>query len=136
MDARRLDDCVPVELVPSGSHTSSAACSTASGNWTDLSNLDGDVLIVVDVASVTGTGTLSLQVSESAANTGASPSNDPDPRGSLFTITAAGIYALAINARNAAARYLGIVGTLTGFTAAQFSAVAVTRANWNSGAAD
>lgn len=133
-DARRLDDVGVAELIASGSKASSAAASTQSGNWLDVSQCEGDLLVVVNVASVTGTGSLALQASQSAANTGASAANVVEPRGSLLTITAAGTYMMAIDQAKVGLQFFGLTGTLTGFTGVQLSAMVVGRSsNGNAG---
>lgn len=126
-DARRLDDILVSELIPSGAHAS--APTTASGSWVDISNYIGDVAIVVDVPSVTGSlGSLAVQAQVSAANTGASPANCVDARNSgLSTITAVGCSSFPINSDNQPANFLGVTCTYTGITAGQFSITIVGR---------
>jgi len=69
-DARRLDDVIAIsELF----YTATTGGSTASGSWQDLEQFVGDVLVVVDVHSITGSGTVTVTVQGSAANTGSSP---------------------------------------------------------------
>jgi hypothetical protein len=139
--ARRLDDVVVATLVAAQSATTSAGTSTPSGAWVDIENYDGDLLILVNVGVFTATS-LNYQVQVSGANTGASPSNCVDPRGTTLAITAAGVYALALAVLSQpqptagqTAVYIGLTGTFTG-TSALVSAVLVARKkSWDSGVA-
>lgn len=130
MDARRLDDCTVTELLKAAAAASASAASTPSGEWTDISNEIGDLLLIVDVGSVTGSfGSVNVQVQVGSDNTGASPVNAVDPRGTLLTITAAGVYGIAIDADKQPKSFIGITTTFTTVTAAVMSCVMVGRGN-------
>lgn len=142
-DARRLDDVTLKVMLATINAGSGAAASVQSGNWFDLTPLDDDVVVVVNVGSVTGGfGNIAVQLQVSAAATGAAPSNIVDPRGSLLNITALGTYAIAVNSDDVPAMgggpfglssFLGFTTTFTTVTAAVMSAWLVGRGDWNSG---
>jgi len=120
MDARRLDDLIPI---PGGAipgellYTTTTGGTTASGSWVDIENFDGDLVVVLDVHSVTGSGSVNLQMSVSAANTGAGSVNAVDPGGTSLAPTAVGVYLLALGVDYQPQIYLGCTLSLTGFTA-------------------
>jgi hypothetical protein len=139
MDARRLDDLVAYSLFS----TATTGGSTASGSWVDIENFEGDMVLLVNVTGVTGSGTITVQPQLSAANTGASPSSASDTRGSSLAITAVGIYLLplAVSQQPAqsgqSANYLGVDVTYSGFTGSVQECILLARAKaWTSGASD
>ena len=140
-NARRLDDVIVTQLVAAQSATTSALASTPSGSWVDIENYDGDLLIVVNVGGGTFSN-LSIQPQMSSANTGAGATNCLDPRGAVLTITAAGIYGLALNVNNqplpgspALPNFIGLTSTLTGTNAVMSAALIARGRAWSSGAA-
>lgn len=113
-DARRLDDMVALgELL----YTTTTGGTTGSGSWVDIENFDGDVLMVLDLHAVTGSGTVTVQASVSAAATGAGSTNAVDPGGTTMTPTAIGVYLLALGVDYQPQIYMGCTLSLTGFTA-------------------
>ena len=119
-------------LIPSGANAS--APTTASGNWVDVENFLGDLLLVVNVGSVTGSfGSLKVQLQSASANTGSGAVNETlDPRNAgLLTITAAGTYAMpyginylssyATSGNAGVGCFVGAKTTFTGITASNFS---------------
>jgi hypothetical protein len=127
-DARKLDDAVVSPLLPAASDASAA--TTASGNWVDCSNYVGDLLVVINVGSVTGTlGSLAVQLQSAAANTGASAANEAaDPRSAgLATITAVGTYTIVYAANYLANKFVGVSCSYTGITAAVMSVELIGR---------
>jgi len=135
--ARLLDDCVVAASILAASQAS--APTTGSGKWFDTTDVEGDILVVVNVGSVTGSfGSLAVQVqcADDVNGTGAANVVDPTSGSSgtgytvaangLLTITATGTYAIAITGAQAK-RYLGVACTFTGITAAVMGVDIVTR---------
>lgn len=131
-DARNLGDSVVSALLPAAADAS--APTTASGSWVDTSNYIGDILIVVNVGSVTGSyGSVKVQLQSAAANTGASAANETaDPRNSgLLTVTANGAYVFAYGTDYLANKYVGVAVTFTTVTAAVMSVEVIGRKSAN-----
>lgn len=127
MDARRLDDAVVSELLKAASGTSSGALSTPSGGWVDISGYQGDVVVIIDVGSVTGSGTLAVALEVGDDNTGANPVACVDARGVSLNFAGAGLKALVVNSDSQPKNFIGIASTLTGFTAAVVCALLLGR---------
>jgi hypothetical protein len=107
-DAFQRDDEVASSLLNPVSAANTAAATTGSGNWVDLSQYAGDVLVTLNVGAVTGSIAGKLQVGDD--NTGA---NAVDITGATFsTLSAAGVANLSLNSDGTAKRYLGFVGTI------------------------
>lgn len=107
-DAFQREDEVASALVVPQSAANTAAATTASGSWVDLSPFEGDVLVTLNVGAVTGSITGKLQCGDD--NTGA---NAVDVTGAAFTVlSAAGVANLSLDANGTAKRYLGFVGTI------------------------
>lgn len=128
-DAHRLDDLQAANLLNTQNVTGSV--NTPSGSWIDISNYEGDIAVVVDVGAVTGTGTVNIQVQSSAANTGASPTSETDPRGTLAQPAAAGAVVLFLDVNTLANKFMGVAVTLTGVTGVLLGVVLVGRKRSN-----
>jgi len=118
-DARLLDDVQAVCLLAAVSAANTAAATSGTGLWLDVSNFLGDVLIVQNIGACTGAGSVNgkLQAGSDANGTGAA-----DITGATFTsVVATGpncqIYALDPSQCPAAKTFIGYVGTIAGFSA-------------------
>lgn len=86
----------------------------------DVSNYVGDILIVVDLGSVTGSlGSLNVQMQSATAATGAAAANETaDPRNSgLLTVVALGAAVMPYGINYLANKFVGVATTFTGITA-------------------
>ena len=118
-------------------YTATTGGSTGSGSWQSLQGDSGDVLIVVDVHAVTGSGTITVQAQTASANTGAGAANATDPRGTSLAITAVGVYLLPIASNAQANLFIGVQVSYTGFTGSIMTVVLLERlVAWNSGTTD
>lgn len=108
-DAFQRDDEVPTQAVVPVSATNTAAATSGSGQWTDLSNYAGDVLVTQSIGAVTGSITGKMQVADDANGT-----NAVDVTGAVFTAVSAAnnVQNISLNSDGTAKRYLGYVGTI------------------------
>jgi len=124
-DARLLDDCQAAALLAPVSAANTAAATSGSGLWLDISNFVGDVLVAQNVGVCTGAGSINgkLQAASDVNGTGAA-----DVSGATFTsVTAsnnAQIYAISPDQVPAAKTFIGYVGTIAGFSAVLVSVTA------------
>lgn len=108
-DAFQRDDEVPTQAVVPVSATNTAAATSSTGQWTDLSAYAGDVLVTQSIGAVTGSITGKLQVADDANGT-----NAVDVTGAVFTAvsSANNVQNISLNSDGTAKRYLGYVGTI------------------------
>ena len=117
-DARLLDDCGAAALLAPISATTTAAATSGSGAWLDISNFIGDILVVQNIGVCSGTGSINgkLQAASDANGTSAA-----DVTGATFTSVTAStncqVYAISPDQVPAAKTFIGYVGTISGFTA-------------------
>lgn len=103
-----LQNLTALALVPSVSAANTAAATSSTAQWIDTQNLEGDILVSVNIGAITGTITGKLQSATSASGAGAA-----DISGATFAaISAPGSASLVIDANSMPARYLGYVGTI------------------------
>lgn len=129
-DARQFTDVVGNVYPMIAAGANATAPTTGSGNWVDVSNAVGDLLIIVNLGSATGSfGSLKVQLQSAAANTGASAVNEAsDPRNAgLITAVATGVYAMAYKTDYVANQFIGVNCTFTGITAATFGVELILR---------
>lgn len=107
-DAFQFDDCVSTSILSSQSAANTAAATTPSASWLDLSVYIGDVAVVMNPGALTGSLTGKLQVGDD--NTGA---NAVDVPGAVFAAAVAGTaQTISLNSDGTSKRYLGFVGTI------------------------
>lgn len=95
-------------ILPSVVAANTAAATSGAVQWLDTMALEGDILVVLNAASVTGSIAGKLQSATSSSGAGAA-----DIPGATFTtLSAAGSAVLAIDANWMPQRFLGFVGTV------------------------
>lgn len=128
-DARLLDDCVTGILVSAVSAANTAAATSGAGQWFDVSNWVGDLLIVQNLGALTGAGSVNgkMQAASDVNGTGAA-----DITGATFTsvtTSPGGAQVLAVDPATLPSNktFIGYVGTITGFTAVLIAVTVVAR---------
>lgn len=108
-DALQRDDEVPFQHVVPVSAANTAAATSGSGQWVDMSQYVGDVLFTQTVGAVTGSIAGKLQCADDANGT-----NAADIAGATFTLVSSAnvVQSIAISAQSTAKRYVGYVGTI------------------------
>ena len=108
-DSTQRDDLVAFQMLSAISAANTAAATSGNGNWMDLSQYQGDILVTLNVGAVTGSVTGKLQTADDANGT-----NAVDITGATFTAVSAAnkVQSIAISAQGTAKRYLGFVGTV------------------------
>jgi len=107
-DAFQFDDGVTTSILNSQSAANTAAATTPSASWLDLSVYIGDVAVIMNPGALTGSLVGKLQVGDD--NTGA---NAVDIAGAVFATAVAGTaQMISLNSDGTAKRYLGFVGTI------------------------
>jgi hypothetical protein len=127
-DARQLGDSLGYPMVVAGANAT--APTTPSGSWIDISNAIGDLLLILNLGSVTGAfGSLKVQLQSATANTGASATNEAaDPRNlGLITAGADGVFVIPYKTDFITNQFVGVACTFTGITAATFGVELVLR---------
>lgn len=108
MDARNLQDLTLGTLLSAAAAANTAAATTGSGNWIDVSQFNGDIAVLLIVQSLTGSLTGKLQCADDANGTSAA-----DISGATFAAAVAGTpQIITVKANALAKRYLGFVGTI------------------------
>lgn len=108
MDARNLDDGTVFTLLTSVSASNTAGATSGTGQWIDMSTLEGDVAFIMNCGALTGSLTGKLQSAVDANGTSAA-----DITGAVFAAAVAGTaQAVYISANSTANRYVGFVGTI------------------------
>jgi hypothetical protein len=108
-DAFQRDDEVGSQLLAPASCANTAAATSGSGFWVDVSGYEGDVLVTQNVGAVTGSITGKLQAADDNAGT-----NAADITGATFTAvsSANNVQSQALNAKSLAKKFIGYVGTI------------------------
>lgn len=108
MDARNLDDGTIFQMVTSASCANTAAATSGSGQWMDMSTLQGDLAVIMNPGALTGSLTGKLQCADDANGT-----NATDIAGATFAAAVAGTpQVVYIQANQTAKRYVGFAGVI------------------------
>jgi hypothetical protein len=95
-------------LLDAISAANTAAATSGSGKWLDVRPYDGEMLVTVNVGSVTGTIACKLQTATDANGTGAA-----DLTGGAFAATVTNsTVSLAVDVKKVVGGFLGVVGTI------------------------
>ena len=108
-DAFQRDDEVAFQHIGPVSAANTAAATSGSGQWVDMSQYVGDVLFTQNVGAVTGSITGKLQMADDANGT-----NAADITGATFMAvsSANNVQTYSLSAQGATKRYVGYVGTI------------------------
>lgn len=110
MQTLQLDEFDVKSLLAAQSAANTAAATTPSGSWADLSQYEGDVAVVINIGALTGSINVKVQVGDD--NTGANPVDAVDGRGIATGVkTGAGVFVLPIK-KDQSKAFIGVVGTV------------------------
>lgn len=109
LNAEGAGSLVPRSLLDAVSAANTAAATSGNGFWIDTQDLEGEIVVTINVGAVTGSITGKLQCATDANGTGAA-----DLAGATFTAISAASKAqtIVVPKNSLTSRYLGFVGTV------------------------
>jgi hypothetical protein len=117
----------PLQILPPKSCANTSAATSGSGQWVDVRQVDGALLVTQITGAFTGTGSLAgkLQSATDANGTGAAditgvtfPTVTLDSNAITGGSVGRATESIAVDPKRVAGGFLGYVGTMTGISAA------------------